>query len=511
MVARKVFSRGVTMGRSRALASVVAASAALAVCLLAVVAVQPAGAAFPGQNGKIAFQSNRAGNNIHTINPTGGRATNLTRSDGNGDPAYSPDGGRIAFVSGGTGGNDIFVMNADGSGRRQLPSTASADSEPAWSPDGTRIAFVSNTFSLDGETTDPLLSDPEIWMMNADGSNQHPITSNSYLDTHPAWSPDGTRIAFESSRRDLGDTDGNIYVMDANGNNQTNITKNSPLGCSSNCYQGGDNDPAWSPDGKKIAYVHGYGPPENPNAAGGKPNIWTMDPNGDNRTNVSNNSDVSAFMPAWSPDGARIAYVGVVGAGFTNIHVMNANGTGQDDPPIPIDSNDANDTNPDWQPVPVCTRTVNAANDPLVGTTGKDVLCGDARANTINGAGGNDIVLAKGGNDKLTGALGNDTLNGGPGTDTALYSGATAVKANLTTEFATGVGSDVLLGIDNLSGSSVKDQFTGSGGRNVLSGLGGNDVLDARDGISGNDKVNGGTGASDTCRRDAGDIMLNCP
>ena len=93
----------------------------------------------------------------------------------------------------------------------------------------------------------------------------------------------------------------------------------------------------------------------------------------------------------------------------------------------------------------------------------------------------------------------------------ALYPGTTAVRANLTTQFATGVGSDVVLGIENLSGSSVRDQFTGNGGRNVLSGLGGNDVLDVRDGLSGNDKVDGGAGASDTCRRDAGDTMLNCP
>jgi Ca2+-binding RTX toxin-like protein len=243
--------------------------------------------------------------------------------------------------------------------------------------------------------------------------------------------------------------------MNADGTDQTNITPNSPTGCSPTCYQGHDDDPAWSPDGTKIAYVHGYGPPTNPNAGGGKPNIWVMDTNGGNRTTVSNNPDVSAFKPAWSPNGARIAYVGVVVSGSANIHVMNADGSGQGDP---IDSNAATDTNPDWQPVPVCTKRVNAANDPLAGTAGKDVLCGDSRNNTINGAGGNDIVLAQGGNDRLTGALGNDTLNGGPGTDTALYSGTTAVRANLTTQFATGVGSDVLLGIENLSGSSVKDQ-----------------------------------------------------
>lgn len=317
----------------------VAAAMALALCLLALATAQPAQAAFPGQNGKIAFQSNRAGNNIHVIDPTGGTATNLTRSDGNSDPAWSPDGSKIAFVSGGTGGNDIFVMNADGTGRKQLPSTGSADSQPAWSPDGEKIAFVSNTFALDAQ------QDPEIWVTNVDGSEQRPITSNTFPDTQPAWSPDGSKIAFVSAR--TGDTNRNIYMMNSDGSGQTSITPNSPTGCTSDCYQGHDDDPAWSPDGSRIAYVHGYGPPSNPNAGGGLPNIWTMDPNGGSKTNVSNNPGVSARMPAWSPDGTMIAYVGIESGSSANISVMSANGTA----PRAIDTNAANDTNPDWQPI----------------------------------------------------------------------------------------------------------------------------------------------------------------
>ncbi len=409
-------------------------------------------------------------------------------------------------------------MNPDGTGSRALTTMSGVESEPAWSPDGTRIAFVSNTFSLEGKTTDPVLSDPEIWVMNADGSGRRPLTENSYSDTDPAWSPRGSKIAFESSRRDLGDTDGNIYVMDANGNNQTNITTNSPDECSSNCYQGHDDDPAWSPDGKKIAYVHGYGPPENPNAGGGAPNIWTMDANGANRTNISNNPDLSAFMPAWSPDGARIAFAGIVASGSQNIHVMNADGTNEKALDTGDDADTEKDEKPDWQPIPVCTQRVDAQNRPLLGTENKDVLCGDARANTIDGLGGNDIILAQGGNDRLMGGPGNDTLNGGPETDTVLYAGTAAVRANLATEFATGVGSDatvvgsdVLLGIENLSGSSAGDRLTGNAARNLLLGLGGNDFLDARDGTGGNDKVDGGPGTSDTCRKDAGDTALNCP
>ena len=155
-------------------------------------AAQPAQAAFPGQNGKIAFQSNRAGNNIHVIDSTGGTATNLTRSDGNSDPVWSPDGSKIAFVSGGAQGYDIFVMNADGSGRRQLMTPAAADLQPTWSPDGTRIAYVANNNRPGGDGS----MDREIWVMNADGSGQRLLTNNTSDDYYPAWSPLGSQIAY---------------------------------------------------------------------------------------------------------------------------------------------------------------------------------------------------------------------------------------------------------------------------------------------------------------------------
>jgi Ca2+-binding RTX toxin-like protein len=231
-----------------------------------------------------------------------------------------------------------------------------------------------------------------------------------------------------------------------------------------------------------------------------------MDPNGANKTNVSNNPDTSAVSPAWSPNGASIAYAGTAPGSSQNIYVMNANGSGQ----APIDTNSAKDEDPDWQPIPECTQTVNPENDPLLGTSGDDVLCGDNRNNTINGRGGNDIVRALGGSDKLTGADGNDTLNGGAGTDTALYPGPSRVVANLTTEFAKGVGLDVLLAIENLSGSDAGDTLTGSTPKaNELKGLGGEDTLRTKDGVN-NDTVNGGTG-TDHCVRDSGDEASNCP
>ena len=469
----------------------------LSVVALAMVAtlagIRPAEAAFPGTNGKIVFQSNRhvASGEIYAITP-GGTAARITVSNGSSNPAYSPDGSKIAFVS---TNNQVFIMNSDGSGRRQITTSNTAKTEPTWSADGSRIAYVSNSFDVDGQT------DLEIWAIKADGTGRTQLTNNAFPDTQPAWSPRGDRLAFVSTR--TGDTDRNVYVMDADGTDQGSVTANSPPGCSPDCYQGHDDNPSWSPDGLKIAYIHGQ-----ELAGGGLPNIWTMDPNGANKRNVSKSTTVSYAQPAWSPRGDRFVAVGATDPN-RNIYVMNSDGTGQ----APIDTNAAHDIAPDWQPVPQCTNSgATTGNDIVTGTTGKDVLCGLGGNDSIRGLGGNDILLGGPGNDTLSGGLGNDIANGESGMDAADYSAsATGVIASLTTEFATGEGTDTYSSVERLSGSGLADTLTGSGGANILKGLGGNDTLKARDGVGGNDTVDGGAGSTDTCQKDAGDTARNCP
>jgi Ca2+-binding RTX toxin-like protein len=237
-----------------------------------------------------------------------------------------------------------------------------------------------------------------------------------------------------------------------------------------------------------------------------------MDASGANRQSLSNNDTMNEVEPAWSPDGTQIVYKGIAADNNHDIWLMNSDGTNQQ----AIETNLSKDEKPDWQPVPVCTQTVNANNDPLVGTTGDDVLCGDNRANTIRGLGGDDIILGLGGTDTLIGGGGNDIINGGPGTDTVDYSGAKPVAANLTTNYATGVGVDILLAVESLTGSSADDRLIGSyhpnvlvgaGGADRLSGQGGHDTLDAQDGVDGNDTVNGGSG-SDTCLTDVTEAAI---
>ena len=216
------------------------------------------------------------------------------------EPAWSPDGNRIAFVSNRTGRWQIYSMDKDGTDVRNLTRTTTRDVHPAWSPDGSKIAYATLRFGF-----------WSICLVEAEGKAPSSIiTNNPAVEDHPAWSPDGQRIAYHSNRNGTFD----IWVCDVTGANQTPLTSDDPT----------DLSPAWSPDGKKIAYHsnrQGPGDEFKP----GRQSVWVMEANGSNLRQLTHGPG-DETSPAWSPDSSKIAFVADQG-GRKTICVVDADGS----------------------------------------------------------------------------------------------------------------------------------------------------------------------------------------
>ena len=236
----------------------------------------------------IAFSSNRNWNyDIYIMDIKGKNLQNLTNSPANEfEPAFSPDGQRMAYVSYRHDGYaEIYVMNLQTKVSHRLTHHPKHDNNPAWSPDGRWIAFDSNR-----EGT------YDIYKIEPDGKNLQRLTHEGRRNLNPAWSPDSQFIAFDSSGRV--DKRG-IYIMDADGGNPRHLANQPRAGLVS----------SWSPDGKQIAFCDLI--------LGNRDilltpdrNIYTVNVDGsDLRKRTRHPADDLA--PVWSPDGKSIVYYSV--------------------------------------------------------------------------------------------------------------------------------------------------------------------------------------------------------
>jgi len=262
------------------------AAAVVVACAVALLAVSgEAEAAFPGKNGRIAYNNYGV---IYTINPDGSAKSKVTDTRVSGDPIdYSPTGKKITYMSY-EGFNDgspsgpqkdaeIYTINPDGSGKTNVTNNKRYDVASSYSPDGKRIAYT----HWDGH-------DDEIYTINTDGTGVFRVTNNRTNEYDPSYSPDGKTIVFSGDVRKLfppGTYTVEIYTIGVYGKNRVRLTNNSTY----------DYSPDYSPDGRRIVFS---GSSEKHSG------IYTISARGGGKTKVAKGGD----DPDYSPDGKKIVY-----------------------------------------------------------------------------------------------------------------------------------------------------------------------------------------------------------
>jgi Tol biopolymer transport system component len=269
------------------------------------------------------------------------------------EPAWSPDGTRIAFAAHGGTGSQVYVMNPDGSNVERVSTHPCTHFFPAWSPDGTKIActvdcgiltvyvfditekcyldFPTFTFdngwpawSPDG-TKIVFSAGPCIFITDPYGSNMERIDVPGFC-LSPEWSPDGTKIVFAAGQR--------IFVMNADGSNLQRI-------CDNGSY------PSWSPDGTKIAFD---------SKRDDNSDIYVMDADGSDVVRLTSDPGFD-WNPCWSPDGRKIAFTSDRD-GNNEIYVMDSDGTDQ----VNMTNNPVDDRDPAWSTLSVSTSLTSPSS-----------------------------------------------------------------------------------------------------------------------------------------------------
>jgi hypothetical protein len=270
---------------------------------IAILSMLPAAAhaAFPGTNGKLAFGSARSGypadNDLYSMDGNGTaitRITSLNQDELN--PAWAPSGTKVAFERVTGFRADIWSATSAGGNPTRLTTDPRNDLWPAWDRTGTKIVFSSDRGNTEGVF--------DLYVMNANGSNQVNITNTpSISEEYPAWSPDGTAIAFSGN--------GDLYKQPPfAGQTATIIGPPTPAI---------ELEPDWSPDSSQIVYRQGINTHDE---------LWRINADGGGRAILTRNSSVVEQKPVWSPQGDKIAFI----RGMFNtaeVFTMNPDGTGE--------------------------------------------------------------------------------------------------------------------------------------------------------------------------------------
>ena len=257
--------------------------------------VIPASQLYPPR-GQLAFTGRTSGNDdIFVVNPDGSGEINLSNHSAAEDgAAWSPDGTQIAFHSARTGNGDIYKLSVAGTGiptATRLTTNADAEQNPIWSPNGLKIIYERNVGG----------SNPEIYLMNPDGTSQTRLTNRAGYDVSPFVSPDGSKIAVRANYGAVGDE---IVIVTISPLSVVRVTNNNAA----------DYFQSWSSDSSKILFM---------STRDGNAEVYSMNADGSNQTRLTDTPTGESYA-VWSADSREIAYIR-----SGDIWLMNADGSNQ--------------------------------------------------------------------------------------------------------------------------------------------------------------------------------------